>query len=398
MIENRGADASVSRRRFIGSAIGAVAAGSLGAGCSLRGSSEKAEPDLTDRGESTSGDPDLDDALQASDLPTMEWTMATSWPASLDVIDGGAEFFASQVARLTGDRFRITSIPGGTMIPSREVLQNVQSKAVHLGFTVSAYYTGLDPITQFATTVPFGMTARQHWSWLHAGGGLAMLQGIYRERFGLVNIPAGNTGAQMGGWFTEEVDSIADLEGLRMRIRGVGAAVLAKLGVSVEIVPDDKIVGSLASGAIDAAAWIGPHDDVKQGLNTVAQVYHYPGWWSPGPSIDLLVGAERFDGLPEEYQAALELAAGNAYHEMLARYDLLNPLALATIRGSALRIVPFPDEVMDAAATEAQTLLEANASVDADYRAVLDSYNNFRAAVGPWHGFAESAVLDLLAG
>jgi TRAP-type mannitol/chloroaromatic compound transport system substrate-binding protein len=383
----------VSRRRFVGAALGAAAAGGLLAACSSDG--DNADDAQGDDG--TTGDGDLDQALQASDLPEIEWDLATSWPLVLDTIYGGAEFFADRVAKMTGGRFRITPAPGGDLVPALEILQNVQTGAIQAGHTASYYYVGVDPITQLSTCVPFGMNARQHLSWMYEGGGLELIQGVYRDRFGVVNFPAGNTGCQMGGWFNTEIGSVADLGGLRMRIPGLGGEALSNLGVSVQVIPGGEIYQSLETGAIDAAEWVGPYDDLKQEFNKVTEFYYYPGWWEPGPSLDIMVPADEFDALPEEYQAVIESAASHSYGWMLARYDALNPPALAEIKDSGITVLPFPDDVMDAASSEIQSLLDANASSDSDYKAVLDSYNTFRDGIGPWHGLAEKAMLDFLA-
>ena len=391
----------LSRRRFVGAALGAAAAGGFLAACSGDDDSAGGSDGTTggDEGggdEASTGDTDLDQALQASDLPTVEWDMPTSWPLVLDTIYGGAEFLAAQVSAMTGGRFRITPSPGGEVVPALEILQNIQTGAVIAGHTASYYYVGVDPITQISTAVPFGMNARQHQSWMYEGGGLDQIQSIYRERFGLVNFPAGNTGCQMGGWFNKEINSVADLGGLRMRIPGLGGEALAELGVSVQVIPGGEIYQSLETGAIDAAEWVGPYDDLKQEFNKVTQFYYYPGWWEPGPSLDLMVEASQYDSLPEEYQAVLAAASAFSYNQMLARYDALNPPALADIEASGITLLPFPDDVMDAAAGEVDKLIDAKAAADTDYASLIDSYNSFRDTVGPWHGLAEKAMLDFL--
>ena len=80
---------------------------------------------------------------------------------------------------------------------------------------------GKAPEAQFFTTVPFGMTAQEMNGWIHHGGGQALWEEVY-AKFGLVPLAAGNTGVQMGGWFNKEINSVADLKGLKMRIPGLG--------------------------------------------------------------------------------------------------------------------------------------------------------------------------------
>ena len=390
----------LSRRMFVGT-LGAVAAGGIFAACSSDDKETKTtEATKTSAGDSTAvstGNTDLDSALQAGDLPDIEWDMATSWPPVLDTIYGGAVFFGERVSAMTGGRFKIKASPGGELVPALEVLQSVQTGAVNSGHSASYYYVGVDPITQLSTAVPFGMTARGHLSWMYEGGGLELTQAAFRDRFGVVNFPAGNTGCQMGGWFNKEIKSVDDLGGLRMRIPGVGGQALTELGVSVQVIPGGEIYQSLETGAIDAAEWVGPYDDLKQEFHKVTKFYYYPGWWEPGPSLDVYFPADKFDALPEEYRAVLESAASHSYSYMLAKYDSLNPPALAEIKESDITILPFPDEVLEACAAEVQKILDKNAAADGGYKEVLDSYQKFSSGLGPWFGLAEKAMLDFLA-
>jgi TRAP-type mannitol/chloroaromatic compound transport system substrate-binding protein len=390
----------LTRRSFV-NGLGLVAAGGLLAACSGDddggdvATPDDTSPDDTDPdAPTTTGNPDLDDALQASDLPTIEWDMATSWPIVLDTIYGGAGFFGERVSAMTGGRFTINAAPGGELVPALEILQSVQTGAVASGHTASYYYVGVDPITQLSTCVPFGMSARGHLSWMYEGGGHELIESIFRERFGVVPLPAGNTGCQMGGWFNKQINSTADLGGLRFRIPGMGGQAMETLGVSVQVIPGGEIYQALETGAIDGAEWVGPYDDLQQEFDKVAQFYYYPGWWEPGPSLDVMFPAEAFDGLPLEYQEVLRSAASHSYSWMLAKYDALNPPALATIQESGIEVLPYPDDVMDAAASAIQEILDTNAAADEGYNEVLTSYRAFQSVAVPWFSLAERAVLD----
>jgi TRAP-type mannitol/chloroaromatic compound transport system substrate-binding protein len=199
----------------------------------------------------------------------------------------------------------------------------------------------------------------------------------------------------MGGWFNKEITGLADLGGLRMRIPGVGGEAMTRLGASVQVIPGGEIYQSLETGAIDAAEWVGPYDDLNQEFNQVTQFYYYPGWWEPGPSLDVMFPADEFDALPEEYQAVIEAAASYANSDMIARYDELNPPALQQIVDSGITILPFPDDVMNAAAEAVQEIIDENSSNEG-YAEVMASYNAFRDGLGPWFGLAEKAMLDFL--
>jgi TRAP-type mannitol/chloroaromatic compound transport system substrate-binding protein len=141
--------------------------------------------------------------------------------------------------------------------------------SVECGFTPSLFYYGKDPALAFGTAVPFGLSSRQTWSWLHQAGGREVMRDVYRDQ-GVHAIPANNTGAQMGGWFRREVRTVDEMKGLKMRIAGLAGLVMGKLGVVAQQLAPGDIYPALERGVIDAAEYIGPYDDEKLGFNRIA--------------------------------------------------------------------------------------------------------------------------------
>ncbi len=341
------------------------------------------------------GNEDLDQALQDESLPTLNWELATSWPTALDTIFGGAQTFADRVTAMTGGKFTITARAGGELTKPLEILQSVQSKGIQMGHTASYYYIGLNPITAFGTTLPFGFTARQQNAWLYKGGGLELLQQAYAEKFNAIQFPAGNTGVQMGGWFNREIKSKKDLEGLKMRIPGLGGQVMERLGVTVQLLPGGEIFQALQTGAIDATEWVGPYDDQKLDFQSVTKFYYYPGWWEPGPSLEVQINLDDWNALPEEYQEVIKTAAAMANQDMLADYDAKNTTALQNlINETDITLLPFPDDVMEAAEDEAFSLFDEFAQKDADFKSIFDHWSKFRSEIRQWHNLAERSYLD----
>lgn len=320
-----------------------------------------------------------------ADLPEIEWQLATSWPMSLDTIYGGATVFAESVAAMTGGKFKIVPRAAGEIAPPLEVLNVVSQGAVPCGHTASYYYVGRSPVMGFGASLPFGLTPQQQNAWLYEGGGLERLQEFYAKQFNVIQFPAGNTGTQMGGWFRREIATLNDLQGLKMRIPGLGGQVMSKLGVTVQTLPGGEIFQALQTGAIDAAEWVGPYDDEKLGLNKVAQFYYYPGWWEPGSTLEVQINLNEWNKLPPEYKAAVKAAAYEANLQMLSRYETVNNEALQRLVEGGVQLRQFTDEIMAAAQTASFELYDEFAAKDADFKAILADWTAFRERVYTWN-------------
>lgn len=354
-------DFSPQRRRLLGAAAVASTAGVL-ASCRIRRA---------------------DDVKAGSALPLVRWRMATSWPHSLDTIFGGAETISRRVREMSAGRFLIQPFAAGELVPGLEVLEAVQNGSVECGHTASYYYLGKNPALAFGTAVPFGLTAQQQNAWLYAGGGLEAIDRLYSD-FGVRSFPAGNTGAQMGGWFKRPLEGLASLQGLKMRIPGLGGKVMAALGVNVQVLPGGEIFLALDRGAIDAAEWTGPYDDEKLGLNKAARYYYYPGWWEPGPTLTALVNLQAWRRLPSEYQAMFAAACQEANGLMLSRYDALNATVLQRLIKGGTQLKFYGEPILQAA-REATDQILADSAKDATFKRVYEQWRIFRQDVFAWN-------------
>jgi len=389
----------VSRRSFIGKAglgVAGFAAGAAMLAACGSDSPTAATEEASDEGtiaEGSDSDEETVELAQDEGLPEIEIDMATSWPAGLVTIFGGATTFAQEVGRLTGGRFKITERPAGEIVGALEVLTAVRDGGAQAGHTASYYYTGENSATQFGTAVPFGLTSRQQNAWLYHGGGLELMRELYAQEFGVIQFPAGNTGVQMGGWFSKQINSVDDIQGLTMRIPGIAGQVLNNLGGEQVSVAGGEILTNIQSGAIDAAEFVGPVDDLILGLDELGSdlFYYHPGWWEPGPSLEVELPLSFWNELPEVYQAAVENAAAHANVNMMANYDALNPAALQQVKQFA-DIREFPEDVMTAFKEESENVLDNAASENADFASILGPWREFRDGIQEWHALAEASM------
>jgi len=325
----------------------------------------------------------------AQSAPEIKWRCASSFPKSLDTIYGAAELLSQRVAAATDGKFQIQVFAAGEVVPALQVLDAVQNATVECGHTVPYYYVGKDPTFAFAGAVPFGLNARGQMAWMQIGGGRQLINEFYKD-YNVTGFAAGNTGAQMGGWFRKEIKSVEDLKGLKFRIGGFAGQVLTKLGVVPQQIAGGDIYPALEKGTIDAAEWVGPYDDQKLGFNKVAQYYAYPGWWEGGPQIDLMVNLAQWQKLPKSYQNILEMACYEANAWMLAKYDVQNPKALRELVAGGTKLMAFPQAVMEACFNAADELYTETSAKNAKFKKIYENWKTFRAEHVLWYQVADN--------
>ncbi|MEO5337652.1 MAG: TRAP transporter substrate-binding protein [Magnetospirillum sp. WYHS-4] len=324
----------------------------------------------------------------AQGQPEIKWRMPSSYPKSLDTLFGSGTLVARRVAELTDGKFQIRHFAAGELVPGLQVFDAVRDGTVECGQSVSYYYVGMDETFAFETALPFGLNARQQNAWLYHGGGLELLRDFYKG-YNVINFPAGNTGAQMGGWFRKEIKTPEDLKGLKMRIAGMAGRVLQEMGAVPQQLAGPDIYPALEKGALDAAEWVGPYDDEKLGFHKVAKYYYYPGFWEGGPTVSLYVNLDQWNALPKLYQSAFEVACAEANLDMQAKYDVLNIASLKRLVGAGAELRAFPRPVMQQAQAIAFRLYDEIAARNPRFAKVYGPWRAFRDDVHLWFKAAE---------
>ena len=331
----------------------------------------------------------------AADMPTLNWRLASSFPKSIDTLYGGVELFAKRVGELTGGKFTIRTFPAGELVPAMQVLDAVQNGTVEMGHTSMYFYFGKDPAFTFHTCGPFGLNSRQQTAWYDAGGGRDLYQELMKS-YGITDLPCGNTGVQMGGWFRKEIKSVDDLNGLKMRVGGFAGRILQKLGVVPQQIAPGDIYPALEKGTIDAAEFVGPYDDEKLGFDRVAPYYYSPGWWETGSQISVIISTKQWDSLPPMYKAAITAAAYEAHLHVQANYDVRNPQALARLLKRGVKLRAFPQPVMDACLKAARETMDAEAEKNPMFKKIYDHYRRFQTQQNQWYSVAEARMQNFL--
>ncbi len=324
----------------------------------------------------------------------IKWKLAMTWPSTLTPLASPPAKLAQIVSDLTDGNFIIKVDGKEKHKAALGILDMVKGGQYEMGHSASYYWKGKDISTTIFTTVPFGMTAAEQNAWLYYGGGMELMQKCY-DKFNVYAFPGGNTGVQMGGWFRKEITSLADLNGLKMRIPGLAGEVFAKLGVNVTNIPAGELYTSLDRGTIDALEWVGPGMDIRMGFHKVAP-YYYTGWHEPASDMQFLINKRQFDKLPKSYQSALKTAIKAVSADMFSENfaDSANAWEQMKKDYPNIKVKSFPPEVLKKMKEETDNVLDAYAAKDAFFKEVLTSQREFMKKAREWTTMSEFYYIE----
>jgi len=321
------------------------------------------------------------------------WKMVTTWPRNFPGVGVSANKLAALIGAMSGGRIHVKVYGANELVPAFEVFDAVSRGTAEMGHSSAYYWKGKSEAAQFFSSVPFGLTAQEMNSWLYYGGGLDLWTKLYAG-FDLIPAPAGNTGVQMGGWFNKEINSVQDLQGLKMRIPGLGGEVLKRAGGTPVNLPGGELFTALQTGAIDATEWVGPYNDLAFGFYKAAKYYYYPGFHEPGATLEAIFHKKAFEALPEDLQSIVSTACKAMNLDLIAEYTARNPAALeALVSKHGVELRRFPDDVLATLRRYSEDVVRELGEKDELSQRIYASYDAFRKSVRGWTGISELAYL-----
>lgn len=286
------------------------------------------------------------------------WRMVTTWPKNFPGLGVGAQRLADRITAATDGELTIQLFAAGEMVPPLQALDAVIDQSAEMSHGAAYYWQNKSVALSFFTGVPFGMTSRELTAWVRHMGGQEIWDDIY-DQFGLQGFLSGDTGTQAGGWFRNELNGVEDVQGLRFRTPGLGGQVWQKIGASVTNMAAGEIFAALQSGALDAAEFVGPYNDLALGFHQVCKHYYTSSFIEPGLATELVVDKAKFQALPQNIQAIVRDCCAAEYDNTAADFAANDPRALQTLVNDhdVITHSSFPDSILEAAANASVEIL-----------------------------------------
>ena len=309
--------------------------------------------------------------------------LASSYSSTSDVLGENIIRLIDNINVMSDGGFDIKFNEPGALVPALEVFDAVSKGSVDMSYTTTGFAAGKIPHMIFFASVPFGPNVAEYLAWIQAGGG----KEIYDEEYAKHNIKGFQCGivvAETAGWFKNEITSLDDLKGLKMRFFGLGAKVMSKMGVSTQLLAGPDIYPALERGVIDAAEYSYPSIDRSAGFYQIAKHNYFPGWHQQASLVEVTVNMDVWNGLPASYQKMLEVGCNEANMWMMANAEARQADAIAYHESQGVTVHTWPDEIIEAFRSAWEEVAEEESAADPNFKRIYDEYKAFRDGYSKW--------------
>ena len=291
------------------------------------------------------------------------------------------ERMKTNIETLSNGEISVELLAAGAIVKANEILDAVNENLINGGMWWTHYASGKNPAgTLFSAPcggLGFGLDQMSVLSWGWEGDGGKLLNEYYQDacKANVVAWMAQPHGPEAFGWFHERYNSVLDLNKLTFRAPpGVPAEIFTEMGMPVVALAAPDIIPAAQRGAIDAAEWINPAEDIAMGFDQIWKHLYLQGLHQ-GISIgDIFVNKTWFESLPKNLQAVIEISMKTCCFDQLMSNIKANSEALqelVTKRGVVIEETPA--DYYPAFMKAARTVFDSYAKKDAFFKKVYDN-------------------------
>ena len=183
----------------------------------------------------------------------------------------------------------------------------------------------------------------------------------------------------------QEIKSLDELKGLKMRFFGLGAQVMQKLGVSTQLLAAADIYPALERGVIDATEFSMPKMDINLGFHQIAKFNYFPGWHQQVSCSEFLMNKAAYDALPAHYKAMIEVAGQAQVAVTYAETEAQQFDVMAEMRDKhKVQVKRWDDKALAAFEKAWLEVLAEESAKDPLFKKVADHYLDFRKKYAIW--------------
>ena len=311
------------------------------------------------------------------------WKMHSAFAEKLSVIGPPPVRLAEDLERMSDGEFQIRVFEPGALVPAIQYYDAVSEGSVDAAWGTAGFNANKNSAYNFFGAVPFGPGGGEYLAWMYHGGGLELATELYGKD-NIKYLLCGIIPPETSGWFRNEITSLDQLKGLKMRFYGLGAKVMEKFGVSTQLLAAGDIYPALELGTIDATEFSLPSIDRDLGFYQIAKHNYFPGWHQQSTLNEILVNQDKWDALSDPHKAMLETACKANVARMFAEGEALQFKAMQENQEKGVQIHRWPDETLAKFEEAWKQVAQEEAAGNPDSAKIWESYSKFRDDYAIW--------------
>jgi TRAP-type mannitol/chloroaromatic compound transport system substrate-binding protein len=319
----------------------------------------------------------------AAGADRVRWKMHSAFGSKLPILGPAGKRIETILHDISDGAFELKFFEPGALVPGIGYYDPVAQGSLDAAYGSAGYNVGKDSTFAFFTTVPFGPGFGEFNGWMKYGGGYELYDEL-NAKFGVKGLLCAMIPPEASGWFREEIKSLEDLKGLKMRFFGLGAKVMEKFGVSTQLLAGGDIYPALELGTIDATEFSMPAMDEGLGFYQVAKHYYFPGWHQPASFNDLLLNRAKYDALSQLQKNWLKITCEANIYETYAEGDSIEGPAIARMQEKGVTVHSWPPETLAKFEAAWKEVAKAESDANPFFKKTWDSYNKWRDSYAVW--------------
>lgn len=325
--------------------------------------------------------PEATNSAVAAPVEKIVWKSSGHGPAS-DPSQIYHDLVCKAITEASGGRLEVKPFVGGSIVPAYKEVDAINENVLQMGYTCPMYNLDKWPAAGLISSRPGALPGEALRSWFDFGGG-ADLMNKMMEGYNVMTFPGALSPLPEEVFFHSKVElnSMADIQGLKARCMGDGGEILKRLGAATVIIPGGEVYEAMQRGTIDAFEYSTLASNWDMHFNEVAKyVYLSPARAPSDPQV-FFVNKDAFNALPADLQAIVKNVISNytqLQHEELVVKSIS---ALESFKKAGSEVRKVPEEINVAVVAEADKFyFEKSASEKPIFGEIYNSMKAFGVA------------------
>ncbi|WP_157014789.1 TRAP transporter substrate-binding protein [Mesorhizobium xinjiangense] len=297
-----------------------------------------------------------------------KWDMPMAYPATNFHSENGATF-AKCVTDGSGGALEIVTHPGGALFAGNDIKRAVQTGQAPIGERLLSAHANENPLFG-VDSIPFLATSYEDSAKLWDAAQDKVKDVLDSQNLVYVySVPW----PPQGLYVKKDVNSVADLEGVKFRAYNAATARIAELAGMVPVqIEAAELSQALATGVADSFISSGSTGVDSKVWESLTHFYNVQAWL---PRNAVFANKDAFDALDEDTQKLVMECGAKAAADGTAKSEELTAGYLKTLAENGMTVAPPGDELKEELAGFGETMTgEWIEAAGENGKAIIDAY------------------------